>query len=251
MIALLIFVLMVTLSRRVLDAATSKLLWWAHTLALLIFLPLIPHTKHLHLVLSPVTVFLSRGGFAKIPPLAGDEDFGLDTGKDLTQIVALQAYSCVECGRCTEHCPATNTGKILDPKKIALGVRGYLNEFGPASEEPLLGKHLSQEAAFQCTTCGACEFQCPVGIEHVPIIMGLRRGAVNTGKWEDELRHQAVSRAGAQRQRARIQLGRARQIHRRSNNSRSSTAPRNTACGWAAWALTIRRAARLSPPSRA
>jgi Fe-S oxidoreductase len=61
-----------------------------------------------------------------------------------------------------------------------------LNEFGPSSEEPLLGKYLSQEAAFQCTTCGACEFQCPVGIEHVPIIVGLRRGAVNTGKWEDD-----------------------------------------------------------------
>jgi Fe-S oxidoreductase len=60
-----------------------------------------------------------------------------------------------------------------------------LNDFGAASEEPLLGKHLSQEAAFQCTTCGACEFQCPVGVEHVPMIVGLRRGAVNTGKWDD------------------------------------------------------------------
>ena len=164
----------------------TKPLWWAHTLALLVFLPLIPHTKHLHLVLSPLTVFLSRGEFSHIPPLAGDEDFGLDTGKDLTRIVALQAYSCVECGRCTQHCPAANTGKVLDPKKIALGVRDYLNEFGAGSEEPLLGKHLSQEAAFQCTTCGACEFQCPVGIEHLPIIIGLRRGAVNTGKWEDD-----------------------------------------------------------------
>lgn len=188
-IALLILALMVTYLMTFWmgdTGAAAKPLWWAHTLALLIFLPLIPHTKHLHLVLSPVTVFLSRGGFSRIPPLAGDEDFGLDTGKDLTRIVALQVFSCVECGRCTEHCPAANTGKILDPKKIALGVRGYLNEFGPRSEEPLLGVHLSQEAAFQCTTCGACEFQCPVGIEHLPVIVGLRRGAVNTGKWEDE-----------------------------------------------------------------
>jgi Fe-S oxidoreductase len=164
----------------------TKPLWWAHTLALLVFLPLIPHTKHLHLVLSPLTIFLSRGEFSHIPPLAGDDDFGLDTGKDLTRIVALQTYSCVECGRCTEHCPANNTGKILDPKKIALGVRNYLNEYGAVSEEPLIGKHLSQEAVFQCTTCGACEFQCPVGIEHLPVIIGLRRGAVNTGKWEDQ-----------------------------------------------------------------
>jgi Fe-S oxidoreductase len=183
-IAFLIFNLMITyLATFWYD---TKFIWWAHTLTLLIFMPLIPHTKHLHLVLSPATVFLSRGGFSKIPPLVGDEDFGLDTGKDLTKIVALQAYSCVECGRCTEHCPAYNTGKVLNPKEIALGVRSYLNEFGPTSEEPLLGKYISQEAAFQCTTCGACEFQCPVGIEHLPIIIGLRRGAVNTGKWEDD-----------------------------------------------------------------
>jgi len=182
-IALLIFILMTTFLRSL--AADTKILWWTHTLALLIFLPLIPHTKHLHLVLSPFSVFLTRGSFAKIPPLVGDDDFGLDTGKDLTQIIALQAYSCVECGRCTQHCPANATGKILDPKQIALGVRGYLNEFGPASIESLFGKHLSQEAAFQCTTCGACEYQCPVGVEHLPIIVGLRRGAVNTGKWDD------------------------------------------------------------------
>ncbi len=119
-------------------------------------------------MLSPATIFLSRGSFSQIPPLAGDEDFGLVAGKDLTQLVSLQAYSCVECGRCTEHCPAANTGKVLNPKEIILGVRGYLNDFGPASEEPLLGKYNSQEAAFQCTTCGACEFQCPVGIEHCP-----------------------------------------------------------------------------------
>ena len=67
-----------------------------------------------------------------------------------------------------------------------LGVRDYLNEHGPGGAEALLAKHISEEAAFQCTTCGACEDQCPVGIQHLPIIVGLRRGAVNTGKWEDE-----------------------------------------------------------------
>ncbi|MFN7918715.1 MAG: heterodisulfide reductase-related iron-sulfur binding cluster [Bryobacteraceae bacterium] len=164
----------------------SRIVWWMHTLALAVFLPLVPHTKHLHLVLSPASVFLSRGGFAKIPPLEGDDDIGLETGKDLTQLAALQAYSCVECGRCTEHCPANNTGKELNPKEIILGVRGFLNEFGPGGAEPLLGTHLSQEAIFQCTTCGACENQCPVGVEHLPIIVGLRRGAVNSGKWEDD-----------------------------------------------------------------
>ncbi len=188
-IALLIFILMVTFLASFFvadDSPAARLLWWLHTLSLLIFLPLIPHTKHLHLVLSPVTVFLSRGSFAQIPPLSGDEDFGLVAGADLTRLVTLQAYSCVECGRCTEHCPAANTGKLLNPKEIILGIRAYLNDLGPTSDQPLLGKYNAQEAVFQCTTCGACEFQCPVGIEHVPIIVGLRRGAVNTGAWEDQ-----------------------------------------------------------------
>ena len=188
-IALLIFVLMVTyLAGLWLPDSTpaGRVNWWTHTLALLIFLPLIPHTKHLHLLLSPATVFLRRQGFSRIPPLQGDEDFGLDTGKDVTRIDALQAFSCVECGRCTEHCPASNTGKVLNPKEIVLGMRSYLNELGPNAEAPLLGKHISEVAAFQCTTCGGCEFQCPVGIQHLPMIIGLRRGAVNTGKWEDD-----------------------------------------------------------------
>jgi len=191
LIALLILTLMVTFAadywqRPASASAYARSLWWLHTLALLVFLPLVPHTKHLHLLLSPVTVFLSRGRFSRIPPLDGDDDFGLDTGKDVTQLVALQAYSCVECGRCQEHCPAHNTGKLLNPKEIALGFRGYLNEHGAGAEQPLIGVHLSEEAVFQCTTCGACEYQCPVGIEHVPLIVGLRRGAVNTGRWEDE-----------------------------------------------------------------
>jgi Fe-S oxidoreductase len=188
LIAFLIFALMITYLATFLvpegDAA-GWALWWAHTLVILFFLPLIPTTKHMHLVLSPLTIFLERPEFSQIPPLVGDDDFGLVAGKDLTQITALQAYSCVECGRCTEHCPANNTGKILNPKEIILGTRHYLNEFGPKSDELLLGKHLSTEAVFECTTCGACEFQCPVGIQHLPIIVGLRRGAVNTGKWEN------------------------------------------------------------------
>ena len=206
-IAFLIFLLMVTYIAAYFvsdDSLAVKVLWWTHTLALLIFLPLIPHTKHLHLVLSPLTVFLERDGFSQILPLdpAEDaEDFGLVAGKDLTQLIALEAYSCVECGRCTEHCPASNTGKVLNPKEIILGARTYLNTFGAQSEIPLLNElrdasanpspdnpaanYFSMEAAFECTTCGACEFQCPVGIEHLPIIIGLRRGAVNTGAWED------------------------------------------------------------------
>ncbi len=189
LIALFIFLLMVTyIPRWWVSEGTiaGDFLWWSHTLVLLAFLPLIPHTKHLHLVLSPLTIFLERSGFSHIPPLAGDEDFGLVTGKDITQITALQAYSCVECGRCTEHCPANNTGKELNPKLIALGVRSYLNQYGNNSETQILEATVPQVMIWQCTTCGSCEYQCPVGIQHLPFIIGLRRGAVNTGAWEDE-----------------------------------------------------------------
>jgi Fe-S oxidoreductase len=189
LIAALIFLLMLTYLAGLTLGETGvagHAMWWAHMLALLVFLPLIPHTKHLHLILSPLTIFLKRERFSDIPKLAGDEDFGLVTGKDVTRIDALQAFSCVECGRCTEHCPAFNTGKVLNPKEVILGLRAYLNMEGASSEKPLLGEHISTAAAFQCTTCGACEFQCPVGIQHLPLIVGLRRGAVNTGAWEDE-----------------------------------------------------------------
>ena len=186
-IAGLIFTLMVTyLIDWSQDGKAGPINWWLHTASLLIFLPLIPHTKHLHLVLSPFAILAKRETFSQIPPLVGDEDFGLVTGKDLTNITALQAYSCVECGRCTEHCPAANTGKELNPKQIILGIRDFLNENGAQSGAPLIGAHLSQTAIFQCTTCGACEFQCPVGIQHLPAIIGLRRGATNTGAWEDD-----------------------------------------------------------------
>jgi Fe-S oxidoreductase len=190
LVALLILILMVTyLADYRLgldpDSRAGRMLWWVHTAALLVFLPVIARTKHLHLLLAPVTIFLSRGGFARIPPLEGEEDFGLVTGADVTRLDALQAFSCVECGRCQEHCPAQSTGKILNPKEIALGFRSYLQANGALSEQPLLGAYLSEEAIFQCTTCGACEYQCPVGVEHLPLIVGLRRGAVNTGQWED------------------------------------------------------------------
>ncbi len=194
-IALLIFALMATyLAMLVVPqrSPAAACLWWAHTLVLLAFLPIIPGTKHLHLLLSPLTVFLKRPEFSQLSKLEGDEEFGLVTGKDLTRIIALQAYSCVECGRCTEHCPAAATGKVLNPKEVVLGVKAYLNSYGPGSDAPLLQdepegrqKALSMPAAFACTTCGSCEYQCPVGVQHLPVLIGLRRGAVNTGAWED------------------------------------------------------------------
>ena len=157
-IAGLIFLLMLTYLLRYAVAEgtlAGKANWWVHTLALLIFLPLIPHTKHLHLLLSPAAIFAKREGFSQIPALSGDDDVGLVARADVTNIDALQAFSCVECGRCTEQCPAFNTGKVLNPKEVILGLRDYLRDGVPT--EPIVGVHVLEEAIFQCTTCGGCE----------------------------------------------------------------------------------------------
>ena len=158
--------------------SAGRALWWIHTLTLLAFLPFIPHTKHLHLVLSPFTVFLKRGGFSKIPPLVGDEDFGMDTGKDITQVTALQAYSCVECGRCTEHCPANNTGKELNPKvDRARNTRLSERIRQPRRGEPIVGTHISQEPpSFSAPPAALASFSVRSASSILPIIIGLRRG---------------------------------------------------------------------------
>ena len=157
-----------------------------HTLALLALIPLIPRGKNLHVLLSPAALFLKRSGFSQIPPLRDRQDLGITTGEDITRITALQAYACVECGRCTEQCPAHITGKELDPRLIAVGLNYYLDEFGPRSKTPILETAIPTKAVFECTTCGACETHCPNGIQHLSMIVGLRRGAVNTGAWQDE-----------------------------------------------------------------
>jgi Fe-S oxidoreductase len=184
----LIFVLMMTLLPRwwiLAESPTGRLLWWLHTLALLVLLPLLPRAKNLHILLSPVALFLRREGFSRIPPLQHGADPGLAAGRNISRLTALQAYACMECGRCTEQCPAYNTGKELDPRLIALGLNYYLDEYGPRSPAPILDVAVSPKAVFECTTCGACETHCPAGIQHLSMIVGLRRGAVNTGSWKD------------------------------------------------------------------
>jgi Fe-S oxidoreductase len=104
---------------------------------------------------------------------------GLETVKDLPSKQVLDAFTCVECGRCQENCPAYATGKLLNPKKVIL-----------QNETALLAGRLDEKlhtiydenVLWQCTTCGACENQCPVGIEHLPVIIGARRGLVSNGE---------------------------------------------------------------------
>jgi len=181
-IALFIATLMTTflLSWRLEEASTTgRLNWWLHMTVILVFLALIPASKHLHLVLSPVTVFLKSPELGRVPNLDFEkEQVGLETVKDLGSKSVLDAFTCVECGRCQVNCPAWGAGKALNPKTIVLQTQEALLA---GQRDRKLGALYSEEVLWQCTTCGACENQCPVGIEHLPILIGARRGLVSNG----------------------------------------------------------------------
>jgi Fe-S oxidoreductase len=153
--------------------------WWTHALVILAFLALIPSSKHFHLVLSPITVFLKSPELGNVPNLDFEkEEVGLETVNDLGSKIVLDAFTCVECGRCQVNCPAWGAGKELNPKAIVLQTQDALLS---GERDRKLGEIYSEEVLWQCTTCGACENQCPVGIEHLPLIIGSRRGLVSNG----------------------------------------------------------------------
>jgi Fe-S oxidoreductase len=161
------------------DGVAERVNWWVHVLVILTFLVLVPNSKHLHLILSPLTIFLKSPELGTVPKLNFEkEEIGLETVKDLERKQVLDAFTCVECGRCQENCPAFGTGKLLNPKRLIL-----------QNEEALLAGQLDlklsdlydSKVLWQCTTCGACQDQCPVGIEHLPVIIGARRGMVSNG----------------------------------------------------------------------
>ncbi|PYR15749.1 MAG: [Fe-S]-binding protein [Acidobacteria bacterium] len=181
-IALFIATLMITflLTFRLEEGTTSgRVNWWVHAMVILTFMALIPASKHLHLVLSPITVFLKSPELGNLPNLDFEkEQVGLETVKDLGSKIVLDALTCVECGRCQVNCPAWGAGKELNPKRIVLQTREALLA---GEREKKLGEVYSEKVLWQCTTCGACENQCPVGIEHLPILIGSRRGLVSNG----------------------------------------------------------------------
>ena len=187
-IAGLIATLMITflLTFLVDEASTAgRVNWWAHSLVILVFLALIPASKHLHLVLSPVTVFLKSPVLGTVPNLDFEhEEVGLETVADLGSKTVLDALTCVECGRCQVNCPAWGAGKELNPKAIILQTEDALLA---GKRDTRLAEVYSEKVLWQCTTCGACENQCPVGIEHLPLIIGARRGLVSNGEAPDYL----------------------------------------------------------------
>src|SRR5699024_2830558 len=202
--------------------------WWIHTLTILIFLVYIPQSKHAHLLAAPVNVFFTSETAGKLEPIDFDaamEDeenmsFGVGKVEDFTQRQMIDYYACTECGRCTDVCPASGTGKMLSPMDIMLKIRDHLNEKGTAvtgkspwvpayafnntrenslasmgreeasnemASVSLIGDVITEEELSACTTCRNCEDACPVMNEHVSHIIDLRRYLVMTeGKIDPE-----------------------------------------------------------------
>ena len=154
-------------------------LWAAHVLMWHTLLASVPYTKALHAFTGPLNIFFSDPGPARgvvAPTDFGAEPvrLGIRTPADMTWKQLFDLDACTECGRCTAACPAAAAGKPLSPKRVILDLRDAIRADG-ANAGPLAGDVVPAEALWACTTCRACEEACPVGIEHVPTIIGLRQ----------------------------------------------------------------------------
>jgi Fe-S oxidoreductase len=161
---------------------------WAHLLVILGFLVFLPASKHLHIFVAPANVWMTKDGpMGRLEPNridleAPEEDirFGVATQKDLTRKQVLDLFSCTECGRCQEACPAWATGKPLSPKLLIMDIRDRVvaEAAGEVEIQPLVPNAVIDQVVWDCVTCGACVRECPVDIEHIDTIVDLRRNLV-------------------------------------------------------------------------
>jgi Fe-S oxidoreductase len=172
---------------------------WAHVVTILSFLAYLPRSKHLHIATAAFNVWYGRTGpGGRLEPLRFDDPdvpeeeirFGAGTAADLTWKQMLDTFSCTECGRCQDACPAFATGKVLSPKLLIMGLRDQVFADGgalvrardgagaPPDLTSLVPGAVPEESVWDCVTCGACVQACPVSIEHVDHIVDLRRHLV-------------------------------------------------------------------------
>ena len=170
--------------------------WWFHWVGILAFLNYLPYSKHFHIVLAFPNTYYSKltpkGQLDSMPsvthevkamldpsyaPPAGDTParFGAKDVVDLHWVNLLNAFTCTECGRCTEACPANQTGKKLSPRRIMMATRDRLENYRPEDGLSLLDHGISREELWACTTCNACTEACPIGIDPLDIILQMRQ----------------------------------------------------------------------------
>lgn len=176
-----------------------KISYWLHTLAVFSFIAYVPHSKYFHMFAGPVNLFFRKhetSGTIKPLNLESGEKFGAEKATDFTWKDALDSFSCVECGRCQDVCPAFSSGKTLSPKMIIYNLeKHFLASFGPIRKRKkgelkrLVPEVFSEEEIWACTTCGACLHVCPFEIEHPKKLIDLRQNLVLAeGKFPAELR---------------------------------------------------------------
>lgn len=173
----------------------KEFFWWFHVLIVLGFLNYLPYSKHSHVLTAVINVFCQqltpRGEISKIDFENIPEDidhFGNGKIEDFSWKDILDAYTCTECGRCTDQCPAWNTEKVLSPRDIVVKLRHYVSSEG---KEILNGKEsaelpgnewITPEELMACTTCGACVEQCPLFIDQMGKIIDMRKYLTLEGK---------------------------------------------------------------------
>jgi len=176
----------------------AKVFWWIHAFVLLSFLNYLPYSKHMHILTSIPNCFFRS--LEKVKTQLREEfkkgnAFGVGQAEQFTWKALFDSYSCTECGRCSDECPATFTGKPLQPRLVIHDIKVNLlkNSAKDGSKAlPLIGGEgegsVAEEVLWECTTCGACMEVCPVFIEHVPKIVDMRRHLVEMkAKFPEEL----------------------------------------------------------------
>ncbi|MEE9236708.1 MAG: heterodisulfide reductase-related iron-sulfur binding cluster [Thermoplasmata archaeon] len=163
-------------------------LWWLHAFTTFTFIASIPYTKFLHMITSPLNIYLeSLKPYGQLPtpftleqltgPEAAEVKLGAADTSYFTARDRLMFDSCTVCGRCTSVCPAWITGKPLDPMKVILDLRDLTFAEEGSVERPIAFA-VGEEELWACTTCMACMEVCPVSIRQVPPIIELRRNLV-------------------------------------------------------------------------
>lgn len=172
--------------------------WWVHCLILFSFTTFIPFSKHQHFIwVGPNMLFRSFKPRGRLRPMEFKEDaesFGVGKVADFTWKQLLDGYTCVECGRCTDQCPAYNTGKPLDPRLMIKHLKEATLDAAanpdPEKRKPLIDGIVTRDELWACTTCGACMEACPLYIEHIPAIVDMRRYMTMTeGQFPAELQN--------------------------------------------------------------
>lgn len=150
-----------------------------------LFLAYLPYSKHFHIFAAVPNIYMRKlGPVGELVTRVPEDTIAIKTFEDLSWKDIFDLYTCTECGRCQAVCPAHNAGQPLSPKMVILELRDALNDHlakGGDLSLPLAGGVVSREELWACTTCGACQEACPVFIEHVPKIVGMRAALLEEG----------------------------------------------------------------------